>query len=249
MWTETLYRVSCNDPSLKWIDAMCFLIGDSGCRQLADALTTSNNSCTKRLNLRLNRIGWEGTRALTNALLMYPSVVVELNLGANDLRDKGAFEIATFLQSNRTLTKLSLIRCNITASGMQAIAISIRHNSTLTWLNVADNHPGEDTSGVTEMITTLEMNPTLRYLQIDSPDRHYFVRVNELVQCHCKIYQWNQLIRGTMLIPFAATQSQNDARKVYPYCLSKIAQNQFALGIIYGLVKDFSTIFVGRYRS
>jgi hypothetical protein len=85
---------------------MCFLIGDNGCRQLADALTASNNSFTTRLNLRLNLICCEGTRALTNALLMYPSAIVELNLGANDLRDEGAFEIARLLECNRTLTKV-----------------------------------------------------------------------------------------------------------------------------------------------
>lgn len=85
---------------------MCFLIGDNGCRQLADALTASNNSFTTRLNLRLNRIGWEGTRALRIALLIYPSAVVDLNLGANDLGDKGAFEIARLLECNRTLTKV-----------------------------------------------------------------------------------------------------------------------------------------------
>ncbi|KAL7522880.1 hypothetical protein ACHAWX_007607 [Stephanocyclus meneghinianus] len=249
MWTETLYRVSCNDSSLKWIDAMCFLIGDNGCCQLADALIASNNSFTTRLNLRLNRIGWEGTRALRIALLIYPSAVVDLNLGANDLGDKGAFEIARLLECNRTLTKLSLIRCKITASGMKAIAISIRRNFTLTWLNVADNHPGDDTSGVDEMITSLEANSTLRYLQIDTPDRDHFVRIHDLIRWHCKIDEWNTFLRDKILIPFAGTPGQEDAIKVYPYSLSKIAGNKFAFGMVYGLLKDFPTAFVGRCTS
>lgn len=46
-------------------------------------------------------------------------------------------------------------------------------------MNLADNDPGEDTSGIKEMIETLEIN---LYLQIDSPDLDQYMRIDELVR-------------------------------------------------------------------
>lgn len=109
MWDEILTRVSNNDPTLRWIDAMCFLIGDEGCRQISEALTTSNNSFITRINLRLNCIGWEGMKSLSNSFISNPSAMVELNLGANDLYDEGAYQVARLLESNQTLSKVCVI--------------------------------------------------------------------------------------------------------------------------------------------
>lgn len=110
MWDEILTRVSNNDPTLRWIDAMCFLIGDEGCRQISEALMTSNNSFITRINLRLNCIGWEGMKSLSNTFLLNPFAIVELNLGANDLYDEGAYQVARLLESNRTLAKVCVLQ-------------------------------------------------------------------------------------------------------------------------------------------
>ena len=101
-WEETLFRASQNDPSLKWIDAMCFLMGDNGARLLANAI--ARNTFVTKINLRLNHIGVEGVTAIVNAL-MSNTTVVELNLAANELGDEGAFQVARLLQANRSLTK------------------------------------------------------------------------------------------------------------------------------------------------
>lgn len=56
-----------------------------------------------------------------------------------------------------------------------------------------DNDQRDDTSGVDEMISTLELNPTLRYLQIDIADLNHFMRLNNLIRWHSEMDQWNQM--------------------------------------------------------
>lgn len=106
MWRDTLERVSCNDHTLKWIDAMCFLLGDQGCEELAGALMSSKNRFITRLNLRLNCIGWAGMKSLTDALIFNPSLIIDLNLGSNELHDEGAYQVARLLENNQTLSKV-----------------------------------------------------------------------------------------------------------------------------------------------
>jgi hypothetical protein len=43
---------------------------------------------------------------LMDVLIMNPSAIVHLNLGANDLHDEGAVEVARLLKFNRSLKKV-----------------------------------------------------------------------------------------------------------------------------------------------
>lgn len=131
--------------------------------------------------------------------------------------------------------KVSLIRCNITAAGIKAIAMSIRHNHALNWLNLADNDPQDDTSGVDEMITTLELNSGLRYLQIDTADLDHFMRINNLIRWHSEMDFWCQSMVADIL--------SRDA-KFYHVALSKFTRHKFAHSVLYGLLKDNPTAFI-----
>mmetsp|Transcript_10037 Transcript_10037/g.19704 ORF Transcript_10037/g.19704 Transcript_10037/m.19704 type:complete len:128 (+) Transcript_10037:109-492(+) len=102
-WEATLSQISSNDPSIKWVDAMCFLMGDSGACALAEAMKT--NTFVTRINLRLNQIGADGVASIAENLLENKSVL-ELNLAANGLGDEGAFHVARLLEGNCSLKKV-----------------------------------------------------------------------------------------------------------------------------------------------
>ncbi|KAL7471465.1 hypothetical protein ACHAXS_011824 [Conticribra weissflogii] len=104
-WEATLSHISSNDPSLKWVDAMCFLIGDNGARALADAIFS--NTFVTRINLRLNHIAADGVASIVESLLGN-TFVVELNLAANDIGDEGAFHVARLLEGNCSLNKVEI---------------------------------------------------------------------------------------------------------------------------------------------
>ena len=49
-------------------------------------------------------------KSLSNTFLLNPFAIVELNLGANDLYDEGAYQVARLLESNRTLAKVCVLQ-------------------------------------------------------------------------------------------------------------------------------------------
>lgn len=64
----------------------------------------------------------------------------KLYLRGNDkIGNKGAEYIAEYLQTNKTLTALYLVRCNISFEGVRAIVDALMHNETLKELNLAGN--------------------------------------------------------------------------------------------------------------
>lgn len=134
------------------------------------------------------------------------------------------------------ILKLSLIRCGITAAGIKAIAISIRHNHTLNWLNLADNNPRDDTSGVDEMIKTLQVNPSLRYLQVDIADLDHFMRINNLIRWHIEMDYWEQSMEADII---------DKEAKLYSDALYKFARHQFTHSALYTLLKNNPLAFVG----
>lgn len=239
-WAFTLSRVSRNDPSLKWIDAMCFLMGNDGARLLADALQT--NSYVTKINLRLNHIGVEGIEALVD-VLENNHTVTELNLAANELGDEGALHIARLIKKTRSLAKLTLMRCNITSIGTQVIATSLLSNSSLTWLNISDNDQGTNYEGVDGIIDALRQNTNLKFLKITTLDAARSKQVSELSELNSKIGSWDKNFRKTLLR--ADGSDDGDVSFfMYPDALSKFADIPGAIGVLFDLVKESqSSIF------
>jgi len=85
------------------------------------------------------------------------------------------------------------------------------------------------------MISTLEVNPTLRYLQIDIADLDQFMCINNLIRWHSEMDYWSQSMRED-IVPNAAV-------KLYPIALSKFAEHGFTLCMLYDLFRDFPLAF------
>ena len=82
------------------------------------------NRALKSANLSYNRIGDEGTAALSDALKTN-STLETLELQDNNIGAAGAQSLAGMLQVNRSLTSLNLALNQIGAGGAKAIADSL----------------------------------------------------------------------------------------------------------------------------
>ncbi|XP_076147661.1 uncharacterized protein LOC143132186 [Alosa pseudoharengus] len=150
------------------------LLEDSHCR--LQKLTLNNSSITK-----------EDFAALTSALRLNPSHLIELNLSGNKIGHSGAKHISDLLKNQHNkLQRLILSDCSITGDGYAALASALKSkNSQLTELDLRGNDPGE--SGVkllTDLYNLLEgPNPklkTLRLLKSDAAEK-VFAHLTEVL--------------------------------------------------------------------
>jgi hypothetical protein len=97
------------------------------------------------LDLRFNRIGDEGVKAISESLKVN-AVLTRLDLRDNDIGDDGAKSIAEALKSGMSaLTSLGLVSNNIGDDGAKAIAEALKLGmSVLTTLYLNDNNIGDD---------------------------------------------------------------------------------------------------------
>ena len=97
------------------------------------------------LDLRFNRIGDEGVKAISESLKVN-AVLTRLDLRDNDIGDDGAKSIAEALKSGMSaLTSLGLVSNNIGDDGAKAIAEALKLGmSVLTTLYLYDNNIGDD---------------------------------------------------------------------------------------------------------
>lgn len=86
------------------------------------------------------------------------------------------------------------------------------------------------------MISTLQINPTLRYLQVDIADLDQFMCINNLIRWHSEMDYWSQSMRED-IVPNAVV-------KLYPIALSKFAEHRFTLHMLYDLFRDFPLAFI-----
>ncbi|OZJ02233.1 hypothetical protein BZG36_04550 [Bifiguratus adelaidae] len=112
-------------------------IDSVGCSELAMAL--KSNTDLKVLDLSRNHIAspnMEGVINLKSALL-YNSSLAELRLMENDLTSEVAVTLAETLPDNVTLSRLDLsANPKIDLAGLIALAVSVKMNRTMVYLNV-----------------------------------------------------------------------------------------------------------------
>ena len=92
------------------------------------------------------------------------AVLTELQLGANEIRDKGAKALASALRVNAVLTSLDVGVNKIGPTGATAIADALRVNEVLTTLNLWFNNVGNE--GALALASALRVNGVLTSLDL-----------------------------------------------------------------------------------
>ena len=187
---SALSRALAKNSTLKCLVLGYNSIRDSGAVAFADALQT--NSSLTQLDLCENRIGGLGTEAICKAL-QSNHVMTHLILGGNTIGDSGAEALAGALQSPATqLSYLHLGKCKITSLGVEtlvgalqtnrsltdlslwrtgavssatALAEALQSNRTLTRLDLRENMIS-DTEAIQFAQTLVDKNNTLAYLDL-----------------------------------------------------------------------------------
>ena len=107
---------------------------------LEAALKGVFNRVLTNLDLRYNKIGDEGAKAIADSLKSGMAVLTTLELTGNSIRDEGAKAIAEALKVTAVLTTLDLSRNSVGVEGAKAIADSLKSGmAVLTTLNLAGN--------------------------------------------------------------------------------------------------------------
>ena len=92
--------------------------------------------------------------------------VTEMNIGMNDIGDKGIALISTALQTNTTMTKLGITKCNMSDDGAESVARALTVNKTLKRLDIGYTDIITDNYGALYFTGTLRTNNNLKNLEI-----------------------------------------------------------------------------------
>eukprot|EP00808_Paulinella_micropora_P009145 g74483.t1 len=99
-------------------------------------------------------------------MLKVNTTVQTLNIGDNNLGDKGAALVAEAIKVNKTLQAVGLSSNNIGDDGAKAIGKALEVNSTLISINLEDNGIGP--AGAQHIAKALEVNTTLTSLGLST---------------------------------------------------------------------------------
>ncbi|XP_072517610.1 uncharacterized protein [Salminus brasiliensis] len=146
--------------------------GDSAVKKLSGLLEDSHCR-TKILKLNNSSTTEEGCTALSSALCLNPSHLIELDLSNNKLGNSGVTKLCALLNNQSCkLQKLGFSDCSVTKEGYVALASALKSNTSshLIELDLRGNNPGDQ--GV-KLITDLKKDPnsklkTLRLLKCDA---------------------------------------------------------------------------------
>ncbi|KAI4898809.1 hypothetical protein NFI96_031805, partial [Prochilodus magdalenae] len=134
-----------NDPGYSGVKMVIAILEDPNCK--LKTLRLSNSSITE-----------EGCAALSSAIDLNPSHLIELDLSANKLENSGINPICNLLNSKSCkLQRLRLPHCSITEEGYAALASALTSNTSshLTDLDLRGNDPGD--TGVKKLIDLLKV--------------------------------------------------------------------------------------------
>ena len=137
-------------------------ISDLGTEVIFEAL--QSNHVMTHLILGDNTIGDPGAVALAEALKSPATQLSYLHLGWGHITSLGVKILAVALQTNRSLTHLSLERSSISCSAT-TLAEALQLNRTLTHLDLSHNQIS-DTEAIQLAQTLLDKNNTLAYLDL-----------------------------------------------------------------------------------
>jgi hypothetical protein len=131
---------------------------------IAEAL--SNNTTLENLYFNRNRLCDKGVQALTKTLSRNSSKVDTLGFQGTGITDGGAEYLTEMLKTNTTVARLQLGDNEISDRGVQHLAdVLTHHNTTLRSLGVDRNKLVSDSS-VDALVKMLKHNPTLGRLNI-----------------------------------------------------------------------------------
>lgn len=184
-----LARVISSHASLQEIDLSCNMVSRAGSQALFRAF--ASNQCLHRVlyvgndlrgseeelvqffqrskhlqevDLWCCKIGVRGAILLANALTNTDSTLHTLNIGNNDISDRGATAIANALHINVNLTKVDISSNRITDEGGMALAEALQKNRHLVHLNLAEN--SLSLQSCLALIRRIRDHPTMRYLSL-----------------------------------------------------------------------------------
>ncbi|KOO35677.1 hypothetical protein Ctob_013874 [Chrysochromulina tobinii] len=113
---------------------------DGDCKVIALLIATKFMPALSNLELYGNSIGYEGAKAIADALQSGTAVVTKLELGGNKIGDEGAKAIAEALKVNAVVTTLDLRSNSIGDEGAKAIAEALKVNAVVTTLDLGYNY-------------------------------------------------------------------------------------------------------------
>ena len=88
----------------------------------------------------------------------------ELDLSWLQIGDDEVVKVAAFLKVDATVKKVYLTDCNIGPRGAKAIAVAVKHNRTVWWLNLSKNQLGDESAD--SLIDALNQNVCLTDLYV-----------------------------------------------------------------------------------
>ncbi|KAF5888351.1 ribonuclease inhibitor-like, partial [Clarias magur] len=159
-----------NPSHLRELQLSNNILGDSGVKHLC-ALMENSHCKLEKLGLCFCGVSDEGCAALTSALRLNLSPLIQLELSGNKIGDSGIKCLSTVLANPHCkLETLRLVHCGVTVKGCSALALALRLNpSHLRHLNFSKNCLGD--SGIKCLSALLE-NPECK------------VEILRLFQCH-----------------------------------------------------------------
>ena len=129
--------------TLKTLNLARCRVDAKGAIEIAKALR-SGTTALSTLELRLNKIGPEGAKAIAKAL-PFTTALKKIVLSDNFIKDEGAIAIGESLKTNNTLKELVLINCSIGPEGGKAIGVGLQAGITaLRSLNLSFNQLGAE---------------------------------------------------------------------------------------------------------
>ena len=146
----SLVSALCDHKALKVLNFDWTNIGKEDCEQLAQLL--SSTQCLETLCIGFNFLFSDSIIELVRALSHPNCSLKTLDLSGNPIGDEGAAALAQSVTKNKTITKLKLFSCGITATGGVELALSLLVNSTIEELDIGDNSLGESVSTFAQLV-------------------------------------------------------------------------------------------------
>ena len=146
----SLVSALCDHNALKRLDFSETDIGKEDCEQLAQLLSSSQ--CLETLRIDFNFLSSDSITELVRALSHPNCSLKTLDISFNPIGDEGAAALAQSITKNKTIIRLRLYRCGITATGGAELASSVTVNSTIEWLDISGNSLEEAVPTFAELV-------------------------------------------------------------------------------------------------
>ncbi|CAO2829198.1 unnamed protein product [Amaranthus hypochondriacus] len=122
------------------------------------------NKSVRDLHLHGNSMGNEGVRALMKGLLARKGKLVQLDISNNEISSKGAFHIAEYIKSTKSLLWLNIYMNDIGDEGAEKIADALKQNRSITTIDLGGNNI--HAKGITCIAEVLKDNDVITTLEL-----------------------------------------------------------------------------------